>query len=293
MSDAHCEMLRLDHGRRVGLYRLSDGTIPIVFCHAAPGSGDFDPDPIQTIAHDVALLAIDRPGYGRSDPPLANEWITPGRAADDVAGVLASLGLARVDVVGWSAGGRVALALAARYPQLVARVAILATPAPDEEVRWIPEEQKTMVMALAGQGPSEVHSRLGDVFRPMEPADPYASAAFAALGNSPADASILEDADARGRLGKMVQGAWRQGPAGMAADIAGYVLKPWGFDPGQIEQEVLLLYGTGDPIAGPAHGEWWKSSLPNAKLELISPAGHLLVIPQWGRVLDFLTAKRG
>ena len=291
MSDAlYSEQIEIDHGRRLALYRLSRGSRPVVLCHAAPGSGYFDPDPHETRAYDTALLSLDRAGYGDSDPPWSDEWATPARAAEDIASVLDRLRLGPVGVAGWSAGGRVALALAARRPDLVTRLAVLATPAPDEYVPWIPPEQKNMVMALDGRPPAEVHAQLGDVLRAIQPGDAHGPEALAGAGASPADGAILKQEDATERLGMMMEQAWKQGPAGIAADIAGYVLRPWGFEAGEVGKETLLLYAQGDPLAGPAHGEWWSQNLPNARLELIPSAGHLLVIPQWGKVLGFLAA---
>ena len=109
----------LESGRRVAvhfartraLWPAADGEAGrehrlVVFCHCAPGAGLFDPDPVQTHARKVTLLAVDRPGYGRSDPVAAGEWATVASAADDIATVLDALGAGRVGVVGWSAGGR-------------------------------------------------------------------------------------------------------------------------------------------------------------------------------------------
>lgn len=53
-----------------------------------------------------------------------------------------------VGAVGWSAGGRIALALAARHPDLVRSAALAGTPAPDEEVPWVPDEYRAALDAL-------------------------------------------------------------------------------------------------------------------------------------------------
>ncbi len=286
---AEPEIFMLANGRAVALHRLTRGGHPVVFCHPAPGAGNFDPDPRESAAQGVTLLASDRPGYGASDPAREYEWSTPANAADDIAEILERLGIRSAGAAGWSAGGRVALALAARHPELIDRAVILSTPAPDEEVPWIPPEYKAGLDALRGLPPATVHARLRDMLAPMRPADPYAADAFAALGSGCADAAALAVPGASQRLGDMLAAAWRQDAAGLAADIAGYTLQPWGFDPAQVRARVLLLYGTADPVAGPAHGAWWRDRLPNAELER-PEMGHLLAIPLWGRALDFLTA---
>jgi pimeloyl-ACP methyl ester carboxylesterase len=287
---AEHEVHTLSHGRRVALHWLVDGSHPVIFCHPAPGAGNFDPDPRESGAHDITLLGPDRPGYGASDPVRKDEWATPASAADDIAEILDRLGIRPAGVAGWSAGGRVALALAARRPDLVSRVVVFSTPAPDEEVPWIPSEHKTGIETLRGLPPAAVRARLADMLGSMRPADPHASEASASLGASPADATALAVPGTRERLGDMLTEAWTQGAAGIAADIAGYTLQPWGFEPHGVMAKVLLIYGDADPVAGSAHGEWWRHKLPNAELELVPRMGHLLAVPFWGRALNFLTA---
>jgi pimeloyl-ACP methyl ester carboxylesterase len=286
--------VRVRDGRRVALYRLAEGAgdRTVLLCHSAPGSGAFDPDPNETSARGVTLLAVDRPGYGGSDPPGEDEWASVSGAADDVAEVLDQLGTGPVGVAGWSAGGRIALALAARRPELVDRVAVLATPAPDEEVPWIPPEQKQGLEALRDQPPAEVHAALAEQLSAMVPRDPAAPGAVGLVGATSDDNAALEAPGARERLGEMLVAAFAQGAKGMAADIAGYCLRPWGFEPAEVRAKTLLLYGSRDATAGPRHGSWWQERLRDARLEVVPGAGHLLVIPMWARVLSHL-APRG
>jgi pimeloyl-ACP methyl ester carboxylesterase len=291
----------LDSGRRVAVHRTATRTAwhasetraeqVVVFCHSAPGAGAFDPDPDVTQARNVRLLSIDRPGYGRSDPVSAGQWATVASAADDLAAVLDSLQAERVGVVGWSAGGRVALALAARRPDLVSRLVVVATPAPDDELPWIADGEREVLERLRHVPPAEAQAALCERLGEVVPADPFGPDALWLLGAGPTDEPALRAPGARARLGQMLQAAFAEGARGLAADIAGYCLQPWGFEPAAVEAETLLLYGSHDPIAGPRHGRWWRAQLPYARLEIAQGAGHLLVIPRWARVLEHLVPE--
>jgi pimeloyl-ACP methyl ester carboxylesterase len=209
-------------------------------------------------------------------------------AADDVAAVLDSLHGDRVGIVGWSAGGRVALALAARRPDLVDRVVVVATPAPDDEVPWIDPEQRSELEQLRTLTPEEVHAELGRRLRSLIPADPFSGEALWLLAALTSDEPALRGGGVRARLGEMLRASFAQGALGLASDIAGYCLQPWGFEPEDVQAQTLLLYGSRDPLAGPRHGRWWQERLPDARLEVVPGAGHLLVLPTWPRALSHL-----
>jgi pimeloyl-ACP methyl ester carboxylesterase len=275
-------------GRMVEAHTENDGSRAVLFFHAAPGSGAFDPDPSVTERFGVRLLAPDRPGYGGSDPVGPGSWASVDSAADDAAALLDREGLASVGAIGWSAGGRVALALAARRPDLVARAAIVATPAPHEEVPWIPPEQAAGVDALRGHPPEQVHAVLDEQLAALVPADPASAEALGPLGASDADAAALDTDGVRERLATMLAESYRQGATGMAQDIAGYTLAPWGFAPADVQQPVLLVYGADDPAIGDAHASWWESALPDARSSVVAGAGHFVVIPKWADILDFI-----
>lgn len=297
MAEPTVEIIEQEDGRRIAVHRLAEGDTgrTVVLCHSAPGSGAFDPGPEQTWARGVSLWAVDRPGYGQSDRLPADEWASVGGAADDVAAVIAHFGGGPVGAAGWSAGGRVALALAARHPDLVDRVVVLGTPAPHQDVPWIPAEQQAMLNQLRDLPPDQIHEHLGQQLAPLLPGDMQSPEALAMLVAREADEKALALPDARLRLGQMLAGAFAQGTAGLAADIAGYTLQPWGFEVAAVRAKTLLLYGSRDPIAGQRHGTWWQKHLPDARLEVVPGAGHLLILPMWQRVLSHLApgAKRG
>jgi pimeloyl-ACP methyl ester carboxylesterase len=284
------ELVTLKSKHQIAVHYLAEGAgeRTIVLCHAAPGAGNFDPNPVETAKRQVNFISVDRPGYGASPPPKRGEWVTVSACADEVAEILKRTVKAPVGVAGWSAGGRVALALAARHPELVERVAVIATPAPDEYVPWIPPPQREGLEAMRGQSAATVHKQLGEQLSQMLPPEPKAKDLLGLLGDSPADADALAMPGAKKRVVAMLEAAFAQGMTGLAADIAGYCLQPWGFEPGQVKTKTLLLYGAKDPVAGNKHGTWWQKNLPDARLEMVPGTGHMLIIPMWARVLSFL-----
>ncbi len=285
--------LDLPDGRRVVVRDVGDPAGPVVvLCHAAPGSRVLDPDPGATAAAGVRLVTIDRPGYGGSSPLPAGTVPTIPTFADDVPAVLDALGVAgdrRVALVGWSAGGRVALAAAARHPDRISRVAIVGTPAPHDEVPWIPDEQVAMADALKAD-PGGATATLAGMMAGLAAAPP--AVAVGMIGGSPADGAALDaDPGRRDRLEAMLGEAFAQGAVGLAADIVSYTVADWGFDPGAVRARTLALYGAADTAVPPAHGEWYAAQVPGATLRCVAGAGHLVALTQWADLLDWLTTS--
>lgn len=255
----------------------ADGAV-VVLCHAAPGSRCFDPDPVATAASGVRLVSVDRPGYGGSDPVPDGVLPTIPRWADDTAAVLDSLGVSEAVLVGWSAGGRVAAAVAARRPDLARALFLVAAPAPDDDVPWIPPAYREQIDQLRSDPPAAA-ARLAAMLGPAseQPADDLAS-----MSAGPADEAALGgDAGLRARVVAMLAEASRQGHVGLAADIVSYTIADWGFDPAAIGAPTTCVYGGADPIVPPPHGEWWARRIPAADLDVVERAGHLVIVDAW------------
>lgn len=77
--------------------------------------------------HGFSVLAVDLPGHCRSAGPAATSI---GALADWLAALLDAVGTARAFVAGHSMGSLVALDFAGRYPERVARLALVATAVP-------------------------------------------------------------------------------------------------------------------------------------------------------------------
>lgn len=74
----------------------------------------------------VRTLAIDGPGFGRSDPPRGD--VQPERYADALVDLLDALGLPAAIAVGCSWGGQVVAHLGVRSPERVRGIVMMNTP---------------------------------------------------------------------------------------------------------------------------------------------------------------------
>jgi pimeloyl-ACP methyl ester carboxylesterase len=278
-------LLGLEDGRTLAVDAVGpdDGDV-VVFLHSAPGSRRFDPDPRVTAAAGVRLVTIDRAGYGASTPYPERHVPSVAGHADDTAEALHQLGLRDVAVAGWSAGGRVALALAARHPDLVRAVAIVGTPAPQDAVPWVPEEHLGMTEALRPD-PASATAAITSAFAS---AGAPGEGALAMVSGGAADEAVTEDAERRARLLAMLDEAFRPGPVGVATDIVADQIVPWGFDVTAIGAPVTLFYGADDVAISPAHGRWYADRLAAAELVVVPDAGHLVVMRAWAAILGAL-----
>lgn len=71
------------------------------------------------------VVLIDLPGRGRADDRLRAEEYSSLADADDVASVMAALGIGPAVMLGQGHGGQVAMALATRHPRLIAGTVLL------------------------------------------------------------------------------------------------------------------------------------------------------------------------
>jgi pimeloyl-ACP methyl ester carboxylesterase len=291
-------------GRSLGLTAFGDPAVErvVVLCHPAPGASGFDPDPAVTSSWGVHVVSVDRPGYGSSTPLPDFQRPVIGRWADDLAEYLELIHeqaretgrapLHKLGAVGWGAGGHVALALAARHPGLIDRVAVVATPAPDSEIRWVPPELSALTAELSSTPLPDAKRRLRAALEArVAPGGPDRRL----LARGDADDALLERAGLQGRLERMVHHAYDQGTVGWADDVLASADEDWGFDLDAVRAPTLLVYGAKDPIVPSAHGRWYRRRLRNAQthLTVVPRAGHLVIAPAWRRILEHVDPQRG
>lgn len=194
----------------------------------------------RRLDHCRHVLRFDRRGYGRSrsvGPP----W-TVAANVDDAEALIAGVA-GRVDVVGHSFGGNVALALAERRPDLIRSVTVYETPL--SWLDWWPGNSAGGAAMAAGSA--------GD-------------AAEAFMRRLVGD-SVWERLPAARQQERRAEGA------AMLAELADLrAAPPW--SAAAIEAPVLVLVGAHARGHHEAAGSWLVEQLPSARHRVIPDAGH-------------------
>jgi pimeloyl-ACP methyl ester carboxylesterase len=151
---------------RVAYLRAGSSGPPVVLLHSLGlDAGSWRPT-AEVLVPDLTVYAVDLPGHG--DSPGPRTLLTIEDYAVVVAEACAALGLDRVHLVGNSFGSVVAAEVAARFPDLVASVALVGCPAwSDRTVReeWL-HSRAGLLLDAEGE-PVEVGRELVDGMFPQ------------------------------------------------------------------------------------------------------------------------------
>jgi 3-oxoadipate enol-lactonase len=212
---------------------------------------------------DRRCLVYDCRGQGRSAKPAGPYRIE--RHAADLLGLLDALRIDRVDLVGLSNGGAVAMTFAAAHPDQVRRLVLVDTFAyADATLR---AKLRSWELALDAGGPGLRF----DVSVPWN-----FSRAFL---------------DAHGRdLPALREKALALEPDAMRALIAGSALHDGRAALPRIAAPTLVLVGAEDLLAPPWAAREIADAVPDARLQTIAGAGHAMPIEQFEKFCDAVRA---
>jgi len=227
----------------------------LLLLHGGPG---FDHSGLASIFEPLAdtaqLVLLDHRGQGRSDGDDPAQW-NLDRWVPDIAEFCDALELDRPIILGQSFGGVVALAVAARYPELPSKLIVSSSLA-----RFRPDRAFPMFERLGGPEVREVAERH---FRELtdETADEFIRVCLPVYNPKPIDPDVI----ARTRL-KM--------------EVGNHFFRNEGFDVdlfpelGNIECPTLVLGGELDPITPVADSQDIAAAIPQAEVRIFEGAGH-------------------
>lgn len=210
------------------------------------------PDDSIAASLGVRLLAVDRCG------PAVRGRTLRSYAED----VLAAIDAPQFAVIGWSAGGPHALAVAAVGPERVTRVALVGSMPRPELVREVDRDVRRALRA----------SR----YVPR-----YAARALERWGRTPVPPTgspETDDAYTRGRIE-----SFRSGGMWLARELA-YLGRAWDIDLADVRAPVTLWWGDRDTVCPPVIGRDYEQHLADATLRIVDGT-HQLLFQRWREIL--------
>jgi pimeloyl-ACP methyl ester carboxylesterase len=266
-------------GRRLA-WRVAGGGPPLLLINGYAATGaDWDPTFLTALAESFEVICPDNRGVGGS--ALGEEELTIEGMAADCEALLDALGVERLPVVGWSMGGFVAQRLAARAPNRVAALALLATDPGGPDAVLASAEAWTRLIDHTGT-PREQASRLISLLFPPQ----LAAEIDRQFGEVVAEArASLSPVTLRAQEAAME--AWHAQPsadafAGIAADgdAGDQPAKP----------PVLIAHGELDEVIPAGNAELLSPRWPDAVVDRLPGCGHALMAQEPQRLSELIHA---
>jgi pimeloyl-ACP methyl ester carboxylesterase len=220
---------------------------PLLLLHGGLGNGDMFEPLLPILGPGRQLITVDLQGHGRSS--LGSRPIRCEAIADDVAALLKRLGRAKVDVLGYSFGGCVALRLAVQHPDVVRRLALVSTPFSADG--WYPEMRPLQAQVSAA------------LFPMMKETPMYKS--YVAVAPRPDQFPRLLDA-----MGESMRQSY-----------------DWSVDVAKLKMPVMLVFGDADMVrpehqikfyqllgGGLKDAGWNRESMPRNRLAILPDLTH-------------------
>jgi pimeloyl-ACP methyl ester carboxylesterase len=230
---------------------------PVLYFH---GGGD-SPASRPAETYDARVISVQRCTF------------VPGRTlrswAQDVVELADELSLERFGVIGWSAGGPHALAVAAVAPARVDCVSLVASMPPHDLVSLTNRsiERAVRVARRSRWLATWLLERWGREATPKLTQPDHT------------------EAYARGRVESFVGGGrW------LAQELA-YLGRPWGFELTDVKAPVSMWWGTRDTATPPAIAHEYERRLPDATLKLVDGDGHQILFSRWREILADATPQ--
>jgi class 3 adenylate cyclase len=272
---------RRQDGRRVAYQVVGQGDLDLVFLFGWPSHlGLMWEDPsfaafLHKLSSFSRLILFDRAGGGLSDRGQGGYAFED--EMDDVRAVLAAAGSGRVALFGCHTGGRLALLMAATYPDLVSGVVTFGShPATlrDEDYPWgatLEEHEYLLAMIKAGETFAD-GAYLLEMVAPSEAADSSVRHWFRMF--------LLSAAT----LAEQYEGIRSLGPV----DIRGLL--------GSVQAPVLVLHRTGDRAANVRASRYMAERIPGARFVELPGDDHFPFFGDQDTVVEltqeFLTGAR-
>ena len=259
------------NGRRVHLVDIGSGAeAPVLFVHGLGGRWQNWIENIARVARSRRVVALDLPGFGRSQTP--KERISIASYADLIDRLCDLLELDPVVLVGNSMGGAIAAETALRHPARVQQLVLVSIAAISiTDFNPVPVGA---LLAVFGRSPLGSPAGMRSILARRR----ARHLAFASVVRHPT--LIATDV-----LCELVGG---RGAAGLAVATQAMIGNDLRDRLAQIGAPVLVVHGRNDMLVPVADSVWVAAHLADARLEIFEDTGHLAMLERPVRFNDLL-----
>lgn len=278
-------MIELPDGRILA-YKIYGKPIgkPILFFHGFGSSAAaIDPDLDWLEQKNAYILAVQRPGYG-------NSYIKKGYMmsdfAHDIKYVIDRLGIDKVSVVGWSAGGLYSQVFAQMYPERVESISLVSSAIPfnnKQSSKVLPTNWKMIHMMnrlfpfLSKRFFNNLSNKINDQL------DRTIEQSIKEMIES--DRMIVNQPTIREKITHGAQEAYQHKGLAVYYDALAMTekidntnhLTPF---------KVYIWQGDQDRIWTLKTSEYLRGRYQNAVLQIVEGQGHLLYLSHWNHIID-------
>jgi pimeloyl-ACP methyl ester carboxylesterase/DNA-binding CsgD family transcriptional regulator len=281
----------INASRRVAWRRFGDpqGTTVLMMHGPSFGAGEFAEDRRQALAHQLDVIALERPGYGRTHPPAANEHALQCQC-DDALALMDRLNIQTATVLAHEVGLIPALALAQHAPDRIHAILSVSAAPPFrqlEQINAMPAHQAIFLQAARhARWMARLMIRLLIVrVRRLGP-DHWYQVVF---GDDQRELAIMAQPSLRaGSIGTYSFNHDQQG-SGYEQDLQ-IMLQDWGQLVSRCPAPLKLLHGDSNDTTPLAYLDIFRELKRDIDIELVANEGLTLAVSQPALVWDRLAS---
>lgn len=265
VPSARASWFNTPHGNE-RLYVLEAGpptsrapTLVLIHGVGKVGSGDFYPV-LAELSRSRHVLAVDLPGFGRSSPE--DQDFGPERLIDAVSLVARTCAPGKLDVLGHSSGGALALLFAAEHAELVRRL---------------------VLVSVAGVLRPEVllRGQLHKTLEPMQANVPILGKPTEKLGDA-----MIEFVQAMAPSSQAIADTGLLGKSPSVLAATALLDYNFGYAIARVRAPSLILWGEEDKVAPSRIAHLLDDRLPDSQLVFLPDAGHVVMHDQPARLSE-------
>lgn len=254
-----------------------DGAEPALFVHGLGGASIDWTDFAGLLRDELAIEAIDLPGFGRSGPARGDDYSLAAHART-VIGYLEVSGRGPVHLFGNSMGGAISILVAVQRPDLVRTLTLVSPAVPDLKLRaHVLKTDWRFAFLLVPMLGMKALRKLGQT--PVE-ARVKGTIALCLADPSRLPKQRFDDfvSETEARAGKpWVETAMLRSTRGLVRSQFLHNRTGWN-DMRKISAPTLVLWGDQDKLVAPDLAPYVAAEIPNARLLVLEDVGHVAMI---------------